>query len=170
MANDLETTPVTDTVGYARVAVARPVLPGRTRLGLVGLVIALIGFMAAVIGPYAGDALRPPPRPVDEVVAGTAGKLKDRLVAKLKGKPYVPPVVAPPPRDWSKVYDVCVSALGAVTVGIGVIGWVRYDNRRLALVTIALGAGTILMHYAVFIVMGAVLVALLVVLFFSGLT
>ena len=52
-----------------------------TRVGIAGLVIALLALAAAALSPWAVDALEPEKKPMDQVAVEVAGRIKDRLAA-----------------------------------------------------------------------------------------
>jgi hypothetical protein len=62
-----------------------------TRVGVAGLVIALLALAAAALSPWAVDALEPERKPVDQVAVEVAGRIRDRLAAKARGQEYVAP-------------------------------------------------------------------------------
>lgn len=135
-----------------------------TPVGIAGLVVALLALMGAVLSPWVLDALDP--KPIDEVAVEVAGRIKDRLVARAKGQPYVAPAES---RGFSAShwYTGGVVAAGALAVCIGVIGLVCHHNARLNCASVAVGASAIVFQYML-ILAAALLLILLVGLVLSA--
>jgi len=132
----------------------------RTRLGVAGLCVALISLAAAVLSPWAIGALDPPSKPIDEVAVDLAGRIKDRLAARAKGRPYVAPQ-EPQQFSLAKVYPACVIGAGMLAVGIGVGGLALRHDARLNCATVAVGASAIVFQYA--LIFAALLLLVLLV-------
>lgn len=144
---------------------AQPVSRRITPFGIAGLVIALVALTAAALSPWAVDALEPESKPVDQVAVEVAGRIKDRLAAKIKGQEYVAPV-EPKGIDWSKWYAASVIGAGVLAVCIGVVGLVAHHDGRLNCASIAVGASAIVLQYAIMIA-AALLLMLLIGLILS---
>lgn len=149
----------------ATVAV-QPVPRKITRVGIAGLVIALLALAAAALSPWAVDALEPERKPIDQVAVEVAGRIKDRLAAKAKGQEYVAPA-EPQGVDWSKWYMASVIGAGVLAICIGVVGLVAHHDGRLNSATIAVGASAIVFQYAL-IIAAALLLILLIGLVLSA--
>src|ERR1043166_1248792 len=82
-------------------------------IGLAGLIVAFVGLAGAIFVPLAFEVKQPPPKHLSDVLAETAGKIKDRLTRK------EPP--SPPPRQisWPIVALMGVSAVGFVGAALG---------------------------------------------------
>ena len=137
-----------------------------TTLGIAGLVVALLALVAAVMSPWATDALEPEAKPIDEVAVDVAGRIKDRLVAKAKGQEYVAPA-EPRRANWSRWYSGTVVGAGALAVCVGVIGLVARHDTRLNAATVAVGASAIIFQY-VLLIAALLLLILLVGLILSA--
>ena len=148
-------------------AVAAQSAPRRiTRVGVAGLVIALLALAAAAMSPWAVDALEPEKKPIDEVAVEVAGRIKDRLAAKAKGQEYVAPA-EPRRTHWDKWYSGGVVGAGVLAVCVGVIGLVARHDTRLNSATIAVGAAAVAFQY-VLMIAAALLLILLVGLVLSA--
>ena len=143
----------------------QPVVRKIRPIGIVGLALALIALAAAVLSPWAIDAIDPQSKPIDEVAADVVGRFQDRLIAKAKGEEYVAPA-EPQDTNWCKWYSAGVVGVGLLAVCIGVIGLVCHHDGRLNSATIAVGASAIVFQYALMIA-AAVLLILLVGLVLS---
>ena len=130
-----------------------------TRMGIFGLVIALLALAAAALSPWAVEALEPVKKPIDQVAVEVAGQIKDRLTAKVTGREYVAPVAATGV-NWSKIYTASVVGGGVLAICIGVVGLVAHHNGRLNSATIAVGASAILFQYALMIAAALLLILL----------
>ena len=137
-----------------------------TRVAVAGLVIGLLALAAAALLPWAVGALQPERKPIDQVAVEVAGRIKDRLAAKAKGREYVAPAEARG-ADWSKWYPAGVVAAGVLAICIGVVGLVAHHDFRLNSATIAVGASAVVFQYAL-MVAAALLLLLLVGLVLSA--
>jgi hypothetical protein len=131
-----------------------------TRIGIAGLVLALLALAAAALSPWAIDALEPEKKPIDEVAVGIAGRIKERLVAKAKGQPYVAPA-EPQRANWAKRYTGGVVGIGMVALCIGVIGLVARHDARLNSATVAVAASAIVFQYVLMIAAALLLILLI---------
>ena len=138
-----------------------------TRIGIAGLVVAVLALAAAALSPWAVEALEPEKKPIDQVAVEVAGRIKDRLAAKAKGQEYVAPV-EPRLTNWAKWYSGGVVGAGVLAVCIGVIGLVARHDGRLGSATIAVGASAVVFQYALMLA-AALLLILLVGLVLSAL-
>ncbi|MEX2215632.1 MAG: hypothetical protein WD768_16085 [Phycisphaeraceae bacterium] len=138
-----------------------------TPVGIAGLIVALIALVGAVMSPWIIEHLEPEPRPVDEVVADAAVKIKERISANLKGEKYIAPSSATEKGlNWSKVYPATVVGVAALAICIGVFGFVRANDRRLNVTTVGVGAAAIVFQYVI-LISAAILFILFVVAILS---
>ena len=147
---------------------AQPPPPKITRIGIAGLVIALLALAAAVLSPYVIDALEPEKKPIDQVAVEIAERIKDRLAAKAKGQAYAAPE-EPKAVNWSKWYTASVIAAGVLALAIGVVGLVARHDARLNAATISVAVSAILFQYALMLAT-ALLLILLIGLIISAFT
>jgi len=90
----------------------------RFALGLFGLILGVAGLATAVAGPFAAEALAPPPEPAKkaaEVIADAGDKLAGRLIDRVKGKRPAPAADAPPapqPVPWAWYFSAAAMSLG----------------------------------------------------------
>lgn len=129
---------------------------------IIGLSLAFVALVAAVMSPWIMEALAPPRKPVDEVVADVAGRLKDRMIAKVKGQEFVPPPVEEPAFDISKWYPPGTIGIGAIAMCLGVVGFTRHESLRISSSAVMVGLAAILFQY--FLLLAAVLIFLLLVM------
>jgi hypothetical protein len=123
------------------------------RLGVIGSIVGLLALIASVLPHWIVPVIYPPP-PADKVIVDTGHRLKDRLVARVKGVEY-----QAPPREkstGSQLRDA--SSIGAISLGLlaitlAVFALVFREQRMLAAVAAALGTGAIAIEIS-FLAMG----------------
>src|SRR5204863_247738 len=86
-------------------AMIAPATPRSTvtprRLGIIGSIVGVLALMAAVLPHWVVPIVFPPP-PADKVIVDTGHRIKDRIVAKVKGVEYqAPKVEKSAGRSWS---------------------------------------------------------------------
>ncbi|MCK1357318.1 hypothetical protein [Bradyrhizobium sp. 199] len=143
-------------------AMTRSTVPSR-RLGIVGSIVGVLALMAAVLPHWVVPIVFPPP-PADKVIVDTGNRIKDRVIAKVKGVEYqAPKVEKSTGRSWSEIASVTAISLGLLAVLLSVLSLVFREERLLAAVAAALGAGAIAIEIS-FVMIGAlVLIAILYV-------
>jgi len=135
--------------------------PRFTRLGIAGLVIGMLAMVGAFTSPWIVDLLEPEPRPIEEVAADAAVRIKERITSKLKGEADAPAAARDDGRNWSSIVSVTVIGAGVLAACIGVVGFVRRDDIRLSGATISLGVAAAVFQF-VLLLAAAILVILLI--------
>ncbi|WP_454641505.1 hypothetical protein [Bradyrhizobium liaoningense] len=136
--------------------------PPSRRLGVIGSIVGVLALIAAVLPHWVVPVLYPPP-PADKVIVDTGHRLKDRLIARVKGVEY-----QAPPREKSTGSQLReASSIGAISLGLlailfSVLALVFREETLLAGVTAALGAGAIAVEIS-FLAMGVLM--LIVILY-----
>ncbi|MEY9364390.1 hypothetical protein ABH994_007111 [Bradyrhizobium yuanmingense] len=134
------------------------------RLGIIGSIVGVLALMAAVLPHWVVPIVFPPP-PADKVIVDTGHRIKDRIVAKVKGVEYQ----APRPeksagRSWSETASVTAISLGLLAILLSVLSLIFREERLLAAVAATLGTGAIAIEIS-FVMMGAlILIAILYVI------
>jgi hypothetical protein len=147
----------------------RPAIPSR-RLGVIGSLVGLVAFIAAVLPHWVVPMVAPPPA-ADQVIVDTGHRLKDRLIARLKGTEYQAPHREPSLRDhlndWSALAAV---SLGLLAIALAVLAQVYREEKLMAGIAAVLGAGALAIEISGFII-GMILAMMLIysVLSFLGL-
>jgi len=142
-------------------ATSSSALPSR-RLGIIGSIVGVLALTAAVLPHWVVPVLYPPP-PADKVIVDTGHRLKDRIVAKVKGVEYqAPKVEKSAGRSWSETASVTAISLGLLAILFSVLALVFREERLLAGVAAALGTGAIAIEIS-FLAMGVLL--LIVILY-----
>lgn len=142
----------------------RPAIPSR-RLGVIGSLVGVLALIAAVLPHWILPVIYPPP-PADKVIVDTGHRLKERLIARIKGVEY-----QAPPRETStgsQLHDA--SSIAAISFGLlailfSVLALVFREERLLAAVAAGLGTGAIAIEIS-FLFMGVLI--LIAVLYLVG--
>ncbi|MFB6459127.1 hypothetical protein [Bradyrhizobium tunisiense] len=143
-------------------ATTRSTVPSR-RLGIIGSIVGVLALMAAVLPHWVVPIVFPPP-PADKVIVDTGQRLKDRVIAKVKGVEYqAPKVEKSTGRSWSETASVTAISLGLLAILLSVLSLIFREDRLLAAVAAALGTGAIAIEIS-FVMIGAlILIAILYV-------
>jgi hypothetical protein len=72
-------------------AASSSAVPSR-RLGIIGSIVGVLALMAAVLPHWVVPIVFPPP-PADQVIVDTGHRIKDRVIARVKGVEYQVPKV-----------------------------------------------------------------------------
>ena len=138
-------------------------VPSR-RLGIVGSIVGVLALMAAVLPHWIVPIVFPPP-PADKVIVDTGHRIKDRIVAKVKGVEYqAPKVEKSAGRSWSGIASVTAISLGLLAILFSVLSMIFREERLLAAVAATLGTGAIAIEIS-FVMMGVlILIAILYVI------
>jgi hypothetical protein len=135
------------------------------RLGIIGSIVGVLALMAAVLPHWVVPIVFPPP-PADKVIVDTGHRIKDRIIAKVKGVEYqAPKVEKSAGRSWSETASVTAISLGLLAVLFSVLALVLREERLLAGVAAALGTGAIAIEIS-FLAMGVLM--LIVILYVVG--
>jgi len=141
------------------------VLARPRRLGVIGSIIGLVALVAAILPRWVLPVIYPPP-PVDQVVVDVGHRIKDRVVARIKGVDY-----QPPPREiaWPDWLDhglsIAAVSLGLLAIIFGVVAQLFREQRQVALMATTLGGFAIAVEFS-FVLMG--LLVLMAILYLVG--
>lgn len=141
---------------------ASPALPSR-RLGVIGSIVGVLALIAAVLPHWVIPAIYPPP-PADKVIVDTGHRLKERLIARIKGVEYqAPPRERSPGSQLRDASSIGAISFGLLAILLSVLALVFREERLLAGVAAALGTGAIAIEIS-FLAMGVlILIAILYV-------
>ena len=139
-----------------------PTLPSR-RLGIIGSIAGVLALMAAVLPHWVVPMVFPPP-PADQVIVDTGHRIKDRVMARVKGVEYqAPKVEKSAGRSWSEAASATAISLGLLAILLSVLSLIFREERLLAGVAALLGTGAIAIEIS-FVMIGAlILIAILYV-------
>jgi hypothetical protein len=133
------------------------------RLGTIGSVVGLLALAAAVLPHWVLPAIDPPP-PIDKVIVDVGHRVKDRLLARIKGVDDHAPVHAP---SWTdrlhQQLPAAAVSLGLLAIILGVVGQLRREERHIAAMATTLGGCAIAVQLS-FVLMGVLIV--LAILYF----
>ncbi|MDE5460718.1 MULTISPECIES: hypothetical protein [unclassified Bradyrhizobium] len=137
-------------------------VPSR-RLGIIGSIVGMLALMAAVLPHWVVPLVFPPP-PADQVIVDTGHRIKDRVIARMKGMEYqAPKVEKSAGRSWSEASSVTAISLGLLAILLSVLALIFREERLLAAVAATLGTGAVAIEIS-FVVIGAlILIAILYV-------
>jgi hypothetical protein len=137
-------------------------LPSR-RLGSIGSIVGVLALMAAVLPHWVVPMVFPPP-PADQVIVDTGHRIKDRVIARVKGVEYqAPRIEKSAGRSWSETASATAISLGLLAILLSVLALIFREERLLAGVAATLGTGAIAVEIS-FVVIGAlILIAILYV-------
>ncbi|WP_441258229.1 hypothetical protein AB7008_00040 [Bradyrhizobium sp. 521_C7_N1_3] len=137
-------------------------LPSR-RLGIIGSIVGALALMAAVLPHWVVPMIFPPP-PADQVIVDTGHRIKDRVIARVKGVEYqAPKVEKSAGRSWSEAASATAISLGLLAILLSVLALIFREERLLAGVAAILGTGAIAIEIS-FVMIGAlILIAILYV-------
>ena len=90
-----------------------------------------------------------------------AVRIKDRLVAKIKGEELVPPPEEDKRFDWNKWFPAGTISLGALAISFGTIGFVRREDVRMNGSAVTIGLAAIVFQY--FLLIAATLILILLI-------
>ncbi|MCK1279653.1 hypothetical protein IVB46_30980 [Bradyrhizobium sp. 61] len=137
-------------------------LPSR-RLGIIGSIVGVLALMAAVLPHWVVPMVFPPP-PADQVIVDTGHRIKDRVIARVKGVEYqAPKVEKSAGRSWSETASATAISLGLLAILLSVLALIFREERLLAAVAAILGTGAIAIEIS-FVMIGAlILIAILYV-------
>ena len=138
-------------------------LPSR-RLGIIGSIVGVLALMAAVLPHWIVPMVFPPP-PADQVIVDTGHRIKDRVIARVKGVEYqAPKVEKSAGRSWSETASAAAISLGLLAILLSVLALIFREERLLAAVAAILGTGAIAIEIS-FVMIGAlILIAILYVI------
>ncbi|MCP3378830.1 hypothetical protein NLM31_00040 [Bradyrhizobium sp. CCGUVB4N] len=141
---------------------SKSAIPSR-RLGVIGSLVGMLAFIAAVLPHWVVPMVYPPP-PADQVIVDTGHRIKDRIVARVKGVEYqAPKVEKSAGRSWSEIASVAAISLGLLAILFSVLSLIFREERLLAAVAATLGTGAIAIEIS-FVMIGAlILIAILYV-------
>ncbi|QDP23204.1 hypothetical protein [Bradyrhizobium cosmicum] len=133
------------------------------RLGVIGSLVGVLALMAAVLPHWVVPMVFPPP-PADQVIVDTGHRIKDRVIARVKGVEYqAPKVEKSAGRSWSETASAAAISLGLLAILLSVLSLIFREERLLAAVAATLGTGAIAIEIS-FVMIGAlILIAILYV-------
>jgi hypothetical protein len=131
------------------------------RLGLIGSVVGLVALAVAILPHWVLPVIDPPP-PIDKVIVDVGHRVKDRLVARVKGIDYVAPAHE---TSWAdrlrQQLPVAAVSLGLLAVILGVVAQLCREERQVAVMATTLGGCAIAIQLS-FVLMGVLVLAAII--------
>src|SRR5688572_1870149 len=104
----------------------------RKPFGMLGVIAGFLALFTVLVGPSLHQAMYPP-QPIEDVVAETAVKLRDRVKARLKGDP-APKATSTFQLSSQELPYTLALALAAAAITGGCISYLRREDHRYAYV------------------------------------
>lgn len=116
--------------------------------GLAGLAVAMVAFALAVLPPWLSQINQPPPQPIEDFIADTAAKIKDRMVAKLDIQKSTPAETSRDSGiDWGQHLSIASMVLAVGGIFLAVFSFIRREDRRICGSAVALGGAALAWQY-----------------------
>jgi len=132
------------------------------RFGIIGSIVGVLALMAAVLPHWVVPMVFPPP-PADQIIVDTGHRIKDRVIARVKGVEYqAPRIEKSAGRSWSETASATAVSLGLLAILLSVLALIFREERLLAGVAATLGTGAIAIEIS-FVAMGVLM--LIVILY-----
>ncbi|MEZ2146616.1 hypothetical protein AAE026_30645 [Bradyrhizobium sp. DN5] len=133
------------------------------RLGIIGSIVGVLALMAAVLPRWVVPIVFPPP-PAEQVIVDTGHRIKDRVMARVKGVEYqAPRIEKSAARSWSETASVTAISLGLLAILLSVLALIFREERLLAAVAATLGTGAIAIEISYVMIGALILIAILYV-------
>ena len=134
--------------------------------GIVGVIAGFLALLTVLVGPSIHDAFFPKPS-VEDRIADTAVRIRDRVAARLKGNPTPEKPLVRRLNSGELPYTISLALAGAAIVG-GCVSYLRREDHRYAYVACGVGSLTLAWH-AVLLAIGAVIVCVIIFVVLSSL-
>jgi hypothetical protein len=115
--------------------------------GLSGVVAGFVALAFSILPFFVLPAMFPP-KPLDQTIAETAIRVKERIAAHTKGEEPPSPTQPAPSEAWYRVSTVLAIALGLGAMAAATASFLRREDRRYAAVATTLGVGAIAVQVA----------------------
>jgi hypothetical protein len=137
----------------------------RSTFGLIGVVAGVVALGLALLHFWAGP-FNPKPS-IEKVVAEKAVKIRDAVVARLKGEEK-PASVESQTFDTDRLITISTIVAGFLAVVLAVASYIRKEEKKVSVSAVALGGGAIALQYFA-VAIGAIVLAILIVAVLSEL-
>lgn len=126
------------------------------RLGSIGSIVGVLALTVAVLPHWIVPLVFPPP-PVERVIVDPGHRIKDRVIARVKGVEYqAPKVENPAGQVWSLAASATAISLGLLAILLSVLSLIFREERLLAAVAATLGTAAIAIEIS-FVMIGALI-------------
>lgn len=138
----------------------------KASFGLAALILGMVAFAGSVghfwLGPIA------PPPVLEDTIADKAVKIRDRVVAKLKGDTTSSPARAASAWDADRTALAAIACTSVLAILLSVVAFVRHEPIRMVGGAAALGGSALALQYLV-IAIGAIVIAIILAAVLNGL-
>ena len=139
--------------------------PKSKSFGILGVIAGFLALITVLVGPSIHDAFFPKPA-VEDRIADTAVRIRDRVVARLKHATDAPAPTARRIKTEQLPFTASLALAGVAIVG-GCISYLRREDHRYAYVACGVGSLTLAWHAIIISVGAFILIAILFALFSS---
>ena len=138
---------------------------GSITFGLVGLILGMMALTGSVGHFWLGPLETPPA--LEDTIADEAMKIRDKVVARLKGDATTAKVV---PSRWGpdRVALAVIAGASLLAILFGVIGFVRHEPLRIVGSAAILGGSALALQYLI-VAIGAIVFAIIIGAILGGL-
>ena len=131
------------------------------RLGMIGSLVGLLALIAAILPHWVLPVVFPPP-PVDQVIVETGQRVKERIVARMKGVEYQAPRQEKSLGDrLSQGSSIAALSLGLLAILLAVFSLFFREEKQLAGVSATLGFFAIAVEISFFVIGVLILIAII---------
>lgn len=138
----------------------------RSFAALLALLLGMLAFIGSVAHFWLGP-INPPPK-LEDSIAEEAVKIRDKVVAKLKGED-VPAETYKLDWDADRIAMAAIASFGALAILLAVVGFVRHEPLRMVGSAAALGAIALALQYLI-VAIGAIIFAIIIAAVLGGLS
>lgn len=144
--------------------------PRSGSFGLAGAILGLFALIAAVLPQWTAHKVVPVP-PAQQVSTDSAPRVRDWIVAKLKGHGHHKEnkkVERPEPDKWTEFFSAATICLATLAIVLAVVSIFRHEPKLLAGLATTLGITAIALHVA-FVAMSVIIIIVIAHAFASHL-
>ena len=127
--------------------------------GIIGVIAGFLALLTVLVGPSIHDAVYPKPS-VEDRIADTAVKIRDRVAARLKGAPAPAKPSVRRLNSGELPYTISLALAGAAIIG-GCVSYLRREDHRYAYVACGVGTLTLAWH-ALLLALGALILCIII--------
>ena len=137
-----------------------------SQFGLIALILGMLALAGAVGHFWLGPIDSPPA--LEDTIADQAVKIRDKVVARLKGIDTPPATAMSSPWDWDRIALASIAGVSVLSILLAVIAYVRHEPLRVAGSAVFLGTFALALQYLV-IAVGAIVFAIIIAAVLGGL-
>jgi hypothetical protein len=127
--------------------------------GIIGVIAGFLALLTVLVGPSIYDALYPKPA-LEDRIADTAVKVRDSVIARLKGAAAPATPTARGFHSRELPYTISLGLAGVAIIG-ACVSYLRREDHRFAYVACGVGVLTLAWH-AVLLALGTLIVCIVI--------